>query len=275
MSEDCFNYEGYLVFSPARIKVRGKLSNLLESELREQLENYLPGYEQGSPEEPGEGFLTIDLSERIQQSIEIPNGMQRNLESLVSFQYIHEDYQEVKAYVDDHLREVMVPSKTSAEVYWFVPDLVLFRGKQSDIEMAMNYFEREEMNDLLINRLELDSHFLTQIYHQGEGELFQNCSLSQIQGATLSSSEYASQVKLSGDLDDLEHFDSTGGAVEQIQGEFSYHGYNVVADISMNRIHIRASKGDMKVLNSLNRMGIAISFIKDIIEYYTHHHGLN
>jgi len=272
MSELDFEYEGFLVFSPVQTEVRGKFSNLREFELREELGNYLPRYEQGSPEEPGEGFSTIDLFEKLQQSTEIPNSMRRNLESLVSFQYIHEDYREVEAYVDNRLTEVMVPSKQSAELYWFVPDLVLFRGKQSDIEMAMNYFEREEMDDLLINRLGIDPDFLTQIYHREEGELFPNCRLKQIQGATLSGYEFASQVKLSGDLDDLENFDPPGGSVEQIQGVFSYYGFNIVADISMSRIHIRTSKGDMKISNSLNRMGIAISFVKDLIEYYTHNH---
>lgn len=129
MSTPSFEYDGYLVFTPALVKYSGGSSGD-----RETIIDSLPEFEQGTPENPQNGFQLGDFPYYALNDSHINSGIKHKFRDLLYIRYISESYNEVEAYSNGNMRSVYARNVDKSGIFWFDPKLALLRGKKQSSE---------------------------------------------------------------------------------------------------------------------------------------------
>jgi hypothetical protein len=166
-SPDEFEYDGWLSFYPFQTDVRGDFSEYgSHSDIRDIINNNLPSYRQGTPEDPGNGFEALMTPDLIRDA----NLIDRypHLESLHHIKYIQEEYQQMMVYNEesDDFEERSTVEIASSDIFWSFPNYLFGRGSKKDIKEIHHRLRSSLVNSLRIERFAFKPEFLVWIIYK-------------------------------------------------------------------------------------------------------------
>lgn len=261
MDSNSFEYSGRLVFSFyfARFKEQWSTQPDFISELLQRLSEY----EEGTPENPGEGYTEIELLDQLEPELELPQWMLDEVGEWTCIQYHHEEYTTEKAFVDEEeKREVLIPSTETVDLYFHPSGLTLLRGKSSAIHHVTSKLQHMAAGDLLFDAITVNPRELYE---------FQNSDIriGQTQKAEFNSmSASTDKVSISGkDIrsDSIVQRAQEKGQIIRHMGEIQFADYSLFVDIRQDKIFIRARR-DLKNLSDASRLILSILFCHRVLK---------
>lgn len=270
-----YSYDGYLIFTPFRTEIQGSLSDLEDSEVESQLAKRLPQYSDGSPHEPGEGFKRVSFRELLEE--EDLYQQYPNLESIAHLRHIRESYQTARAFDDGESKQVQLRSTDSTDVFWSYPQFVFLRGPLSSKDRTLTRIRSLLIDSLYVESIEFDTEFFTWLLYKHESDdSLDFASLRSIHDATLSGAAdaYGSLNEVSGSVDVLSSLPVLSGILQgkqvtRIEGAFNYEGKVLQVEVAQDTVSVKASKGSMTNMTSVERMSASISFLIDLCQMYS------
>lgn len=270
MTQSHFDFDGYLVFSPSIASSRGRFEDFNSMEFEGNILKKLPEYSPGTPEDPQDGFQPKNFQEYLNEIPEYVYVDGNSINNLATFEYIYEEYEETEAYYQGERRTVHLPSKETVDIFWFYPEIILFRGKKSLVNRVRNELQRIYKDDLLLDTIRLSPEFLESLLRDSSHTLKgTKIELKQIRSAKFEGSGEVSEISVStghydGNISD-EYISDKITRPKLIQGSFDFCGREVNARISPERIHVRSSQGSLKDIPPIGQMTISILFTKEIV----------
>jgi hypothetical protein len=270
-----FDYDGYLVFNgvySTEVPSNSDLPNGLQEVEAEILET-LPTFSEGSFNNPGEGYEKIPFREHLFDEQKINDKIEDLGESLISLRYQYEEYKEEIAEVGDQRQTVYIPRIKDVDIYWMYPDYMFLRGQKGQADSTKATTQTAFGNNAQIQELTFEGDFLLWILYK----YYNNKQLnSQIDVKRLTDSETTGREDRFGRSNIVN--DSTDvsksvplltGVLQQkslfmLEGDFSVGEHTVTAQIKQNRVHIKASKGDIRRSNPVRRMALSLEFLTQL-----------
>jgi len=236
----------------------------------------LPEYEEGTQEDPGDGFTRLALDSALSSRRDVEEELGEELREVDHIRYVAEQYERTVAEVDGERRAVSVPSQRRVDLHWRFPDFLAARGSREDTKQAVSTLQKELGGDFGFLKLEFDSHFLQQLFEEMEpvpGPL----RLERITEVDLrsTSGKFGQFNRVSTEGKSLDRSDiisrlSNEHEIESLGGVFEIEGHEIHATVSTNgRIHVRAS-GDIQHRDDYGRIFLALGFLNRFIETYRH-----
>ncbi|WP_318567479.1 hypothetical protein [Salinigranum marinum] len=255
-----FEYEGYLVFTPTLIRRRKTLLDVSQPDDKpptlDDLDE-LPGFEKGTPDEPGEGIEWVDLRDyRVPVEVrEINKGTETSLEF---GKYKSEIFTPEEVYVDDEIREGHVRDVVSADIFATSQDYLLLRGRKSAVNQAINYIQAKR-HGLLIEYVDISPRFLSELYKSPDQIIGHTpLKLKKIRSVQFEGESELSSIELSvgpynADVRDQSN-DIGNRYPTSLVAIFEFFDVDVFVELKNNRIHARTSKGDLSEHPPITRM---------------------
>lgn len=271
MADEEFNYEGYLVFTPGTIQVRNTLSNEFPPEKNPKQDELfqLSEFEPGTPKQPGRGIEKIDLREyTIPQEV---RELQEYVGVTLEFQkYRSEKFSSEEVYVDGELRNGFVRETNSTDIFPTSGEYLLFRGRKSAVDQAINYLQTQK-KDLLIEYLHISPKFLYELYHSPDQILSGTpIELLNIRSAQFEGESEISNIELSVGPYDSDIRNQSRNVGDRypvsLQAIFRFIGEELSVRLNNNRIHVQGSKGSLTDSSPISEMVYATEFSKILAE---------
>lgn len=268
-----FTYDGQLVFNGIHI------TDVSDPSLDPNtIVNDLPPFEKGTANDPGSGYKTLEVADLIASA----NGMSESLQSvandLSSFRYLYEDWHESEADVDGERRIVEIPRVKDVDIYWNYPDYLFFRGQQQDAD-ATEEDIKDELNDqATLDTVTFDEDFLLWLlyrYHANEHltshlstRLLTDCETTGEEDNYGGRNEVGDSANIAQSVPLLDGI-LRGKSLSTLEGDFRVYNNHVTAKVeSRGRVHVKASKGDVKASDDLRRMALSLLFLSEFTELY-------
>jgi hypothetical protein len=236
----------------------------------------LPEFEEGTREDPGDGFTRLALDKALDSRGNIGNELKEELREVDHIRYVAEQYERTVAEVDGERRAVSVPSQRQADLHWRFPSFLAARGSREDTEQAVSTLQKELGEDVRFSKLEFDSHLLQQLF-EGAEPMPGLLRLERITEVDLrsTSGKFGQFNRVSTEGESLDRTDiisrlSGDHEIESLGGVFGLEGHEIHATVSTNgRIHVRAS-GAIQHRDDYGRIFLALGFLNRFIETYRH-----
>jgi len=272
-SDEGFTYDGQLVFNGVHF------TDVSDPSLEPNtIVDDLPPFEEGTAEDPGSGYKTLEVADLIASA----NGMGETLRSvannLSSFRYLYEDWYESEADVDGERRIVKVPRVKDVDIYWDYPDYMFFRGQQQDSDATEEDIKEELDDQASLDTVTFDEDFLLWIlyrYH-ADKELTSNLNTRLLTDCETTGEEdnYGGRNEVGDSANIAQSVPLLDGilrgkSLSTLEGDFRIYDNHVTAKVeSRGRVHVKASKGDVKAADDLRRMALSLLFLSEFTELY-------
>lgn len=224
-------------FIPALVELRGELSKGEIEKKIEVLENKLPTYERGSPEAPESGFQRFRIlpSEEFgrNQRIRVPIHQ----DSIGSFRHRSESYREDLIYLDGIFKEGHVVEFDLVDVFWMGP-VMIFQGDRGHANSVIRSLQREVMNEIKIERIELDPEIFYAFAEISSGTNVRSGESISVSAEGISTE--IEQARISGDLPATDFAER--GKITHVFKRFEYLDYEILAHITEDRITVQSVK---------------------------------
>jgi hypothetical protein len=255
------SYSGYLIFTPVRISPDSRLPEQSKSNLRNHLANELQQYSKGHPENPSQGFEFIPLGEHRDRRLE--PWIYQELENLVYFRYISESFSEIEAFVDGDYKDAYERTVDEVDIFWFHPDILLFRGKEYDVNQAQTSLQKTLFDDFFLESTEIRPHIL--LKNGVEKNQDDHLIIKNLKQVTIEDVDaHTDSVTLSGN-DLISRPELNSGVPKKITAEFDIYGQSLLATISPEQIHVRAAN-DIGELSDADRLILSAVFCNEILK---------
>ena len=246
--EDHYSYDGWLVFN-AVYQYSGSKSSLLES---------LPEYNEGSPADPGEGFV-------YKSGDTIPD------DRFTHISYIREKYEVEMAYTPEKEEPEEVYAEDDCQVDIFASDdILLVRGTSLEHRRISTIFKNHLPSKT--DQIQLTSDYLTWLFYladQGH-PLLEYLEIERITGASFLGGNLES-AQISGSdtvMDSSVALNIFHGDIESITADFEDRGSSLQARISAGgEVHVKTAQA-LREVSDLKRMRAAVYFLIDLTQHY-------
>lgn len=252
MTKNGFNYRGHLVFRPYQATVRNELENSKPREFEDVVFNELPSFKEDRSSEVNSGFRKLD--KRIEENI--------GSEILAGIQYIRETPEKIAVFTQGEIKEKKIDTAESVDIFWLHPELLLFRGKKKVVKSAVTELEEIFFDSLLLNKITLQPEFVGEMGYEIRLE-------NEVSGQFRGNEEDIKSATFSGENINEDQVDKgmyDKQELVNVTGSFLFDNHRITASVGKNHIHIYESN-DLKNLDSLNRMLLAVNFAKILVEY--------
>lgn len=268
-----FEYQGQLVFN-----------GIYRTELRDpnfsnrEIFELLPEYEPGTPTKPASGFAPADFKQTASKQGVNDIGLLHTIDDIISINYTYEEYNSQEVINEDgdtdmaYVREI-----NDVGVYWSYPDYLFLHGTLHDVQTAIDHLRGVINDKIVIEPLDFSHDFIFWLLYQH----YQNEDITEeFSVARLTNAELVGESDLFGSHGEIQ--DSVdvsqsvpvllgllrGNKISSISGHFRVLGHYISAEISSSgRVHVR-TKGDIAEANDLERMIMALSFIRVLASTY-------
>lgn len=268
-----FEYDGQLVFNGIHI------TDVLEDDVKPQriVEN-LPEFEQGMADDPGSGYTDLNVEELISDADWMDNELKAVAENLSSFRYLYEDWYEREADVDGERRLVHVNRIKDVDIYWAYPDYMFFRGQQTDSDQTESDIVDELDGKARLDTVTFDEDFLLWILYKYRNDddltptlrprLLTDCQTTGDEDNYGGRNEVGDSADISKSVPLLDGI-LRGKDLAMLEGDFVVHDNHVTAKVeSRGRVHVKASKGDVRSANPLRRVTLSLQFLIEFTSLY-------
>jgi hypothetical protein len=264
MKEGQFEYSGHLIFSTFHLK----LKNQDFSEAIPELLHEIPNYEEGNPENPGEGYIELDIHEFAEKESNLPYWMLDEIKEWTDIRYKWEEYETQEAFVEGDQFEVKISSIHSVDIFFHPSGYALFRGTQSAIHRATSRIEQAAGGEIMLDTANLNIPELIKNINE-ESNKEHRITFKGAKNASFKSVDaYTDQVSVSGSdvlSDSIVDEAQTKGQIIHLNGIFYFDERSFVSDIRQDKIHIRSSR-DLRELPSASRIVISVLFTFEMLE---------
>lgn len=274
-SADGFSYDGQLVFNGIH------LTDVSDPSLDpDTIVEDLPPFEKGTADEPGSGYRTLRVESLISNAESMSETQQSVASNLSSFRYLYEDWYKSEADVDGERREVEVPRVKDVDIYWQYPDYMFFRGQQRDSDQTEEDISEELNGRADLDTITFDEDFLLWLFHKyhADESLTPDLGTRLLTDSETTGDEdnYGGRNEV-GDSADIARsvplLDGVlrGKRIASLEGDFTVYDNHVTAKVeSRGRVHVKASKGDVKASDDLRRIALSLLFLGEFTELYRH-----
>lgn len=250
-------------FIPTLVEVRGELSHGDVGDKIGVLENLLPQYERGDPEEPGSGFqrfrvIPSEGSERDHRT-RIPIYQ----DPIGSFRHRSENYKEELVYLDGEFEEGHVAEFGLVDVFWIGP-IMIFQGDRGSANSVIRRLQREVMNEIKIERVPLDPEVFYAFEETSPGTDLRPRESISVSAEGISTE--IEQARISGDIHDTEFTER--GKITHVFKKFEYLDCEILSHITEDRITVQSIspiETDQEI-NQKDILLISIKFINDLLD---------
>jgi len=264
MKEDRFEYSGHLVFSIFNLRLKNKdFSDGISI-----IFNELPEYEEGNPDNPGEGYLELEIREFAEKEEKLPHWMLDEIDNWINIQYKWESYEVQEAFIEGDQFEVKIPSTNSVDIFFHPSGYALFRGTQSAIHRATSRIEQAAAGEMMLDKVNLN---IPKLIKNINSESDREHKLT-FEGATNASfralDAYTDQISLSGSdvlSDSIVGEAQNKGQIIQLNGIFNFDEYSVTSGVEQDKIYLKSSR-DLRDLPSASRIVLSILFTFEVLE---------
>ncbi|MFD1645575.1 hypothetical protein [Haloarchaeobius litoreus] len=267
MHSEEFDYEGYLVYTPARA-VHGDSDKFSQENGPEGWNlGDLPDFKPGTPKQPQTGFEKINFYD-ILDNYDIDPGVAIQFREMEYLRYKSESFSQESAYVEGDLREVYVRNIDSVDIFWFSTGLLLFRGTKKAVRKAIEDLQRIKKQELLIEDLPLSHGAVNQIYDKRE-ILSWNSEIdyTHLHSVEFEGRDEISKMKISSLKDrGINTAKVTENAYPlSLEISVKIHGEEeIFVDIDRSRVHVRTSDGGLAELPPALRIAYSVTIAKEV-----------
>lgn len=262
-----FSLDGMLVFN-----------GLYECRVPEELDFEtvllsLPGFEEGSPESPGDGFSRIRLEDVLDSRSDLDVELLDEVRDFDHIRYTAEQYDQTVADVDGERRVVSVPSRRQVDFHWRFPDLLAARGNREDTEQALQALVGELDDAVDVQEIRFGSEFLQELFEAHRRD-WSGLVLDRVTEVDLRSTSgkfgQVNRVSATGESLSAESvaLDTEGHKIASLGGGFRVGEYDVPATVSTDgRVHVRAA-GDVQSKDDYGRTFLGLAFLNRLVRAY-------
>lgn len=273
LEEEKFEYDGQLVFNGIHLTDVDD-----ESVNPDTIVDRLPSFSQGTADDPGSGYKQIRVSKLLANGQTIDDGLKEVATNLSSFRYLYEDWYESEADVDGERRVVKIPRVNDVDIYWKYPDYMFFRGQQTDSDQTEEDIKKELRGRTNLDTVTFEPDFLLWILYKyrNDDSLSSNLEARLLTECETTGPEdnYGGRNEVGDSADICKSVPLLDALLRQkdltmLEGNFQVHTNHVGAKIgSRGRVHVKASRGDVKTSNQLRRMALSLQFLEEFTELY-------
>lgn len=264
MKEDQFDYSGHLIFSTFHLK----LKNQDYSESIGKLLHKIPKYEEGNPENPGEGYIELDIHEFAEREAKLSYWMLEEIEEWTDIRYKWEEYETQEAFVEGDQFEVKIPSTNSVDIFFHPSGYALFRGTQSAIHRATSRIEQAAGGEIMLDTANLNIPELIKNINTGSNKEHRITFKGAKNASFKSLDAYTDQVSVSGSdvlSDSIVKEAQNEGQIIRLNGVFYFDEYSFVSEIRQDKTYIRSNR-NLRELPSASRIVISVLFTFEILK---------
>ncbi|WP_155120757.1 hypothetical protein [Haloarcula sp. K1] len=256
-------------FIPAISEFSGDGFEKSPENILDLLETNLPRYQTGSPEDPSRGYTDFDLMDCPQ---EIRHVIGQEVNNVVKITHKKESYGTSKAYIHGEISEVHTIDFEYVNAYW-IGNIVVFEGSKSSVSTVQNDIQRHLFNVLRIQNIKLDPS----IYRRLEDfplKYVEGLQLNETLSMSIEGADDISQMRIYGrdSSDEYDRYLPKHGKISYLMGEFQFHDYQILTDISEDLIHIRkynkkeTDEGEENPISEDSRLFVILAFLRRLIE---------
>lgn len=266
--EELFDYEGRLVFN-----------DISKADLTDpdKLFERLPEYREGSPSEPGEGFIKLNMK-KVEARPYLGPDLDQSLGDRIAFRYKKEIYSEEEVVKPNgEIENAFSRSLKTADIFWVRPGYLIYRGRKEAVDDL-----RSVVGDLLetgeaVSPIALDHDFLIWIlYMHEQNKVFSSdLRIDRLTDVKIigSSDDFGTTSRISGSSEIVRN--STliesilqGDQIETLGGYFIHNNIILSADISTKgRVHVK-TKAELQQATPFERVLISLLFIREVLNTY-------
>ncbi|WP_459192096.1 hypothetical protein [Halosimplex sp. J119] len=223
----------------------------------------LTHFENGSPSDPGEGFTDFESIKHDNIVVDLP---QSEIDQVIRTKYQREEYQEMDAYVDDELRTVRKRNLSVVEIY-FLDQIVLFRGSMEEVHSAKSRLENKLLEELRLTTVNLTPGIFRRLENFPVKYAMQ-LDLKETRSLAIKGAEDVSEVRIFGrdKSNEYDRYISEHGKISYLMGYFEFYAYNILSDISEDRIHIRSLDHPDRNIGKGEKLFVMLAFLKRLVE---------
>lgn len=277
--EDEYEYPGWLVFNGLfKTDVHGE-GTASPKEIVDTFDEYIPG----SPNEPHEGFMQINLPQKLRKMSELNEATEDFAQGLHALQYVDEDWVEQWGYDEDANEQMYFqPNHDEVRVYWdYVNDVMIFKGQKRLLEKKQDDLIGALSGDVKMSPVRFDfDFFLWILYKQYEGEpLSRDFRVRKVKRASTVSDVADTTDNMGvGQVEDSRNVLRSilliapvlsGKQIDGIQGDFVIGNHQVRALIEFGgKVHVQVTDSPLSTLSDLRRMGISLRFLSKLVNLF-------
>jgi hypothetical protein len=235
-------------------------------------------YTGGTPKDPDEGYQSTELADYLAEIPDLVGGLSNLAENLYTYEYVAENWVPTPA-VDEsgEAHEASYrPRHRSIEIFWDYDDVMVFKGRKSTIEDKRKDLRAGLGNDLKIEEIHFHFDFLLWLLYQShEGEpLRSDLRLQSVSDCKTVGPSRNSEVAIGGESEIVRSVQFItaildGNKIDNLEGDFFLGSNYIVAELdSEGWVHVKASREDMKELNDLRQVGVAVRFVTELMRLY-------
>ncbi|MFD1645563.1 hypothetical protein [Haloarchaeobius litoreus] len=273
-----FDYQGYLLFNGIfETEFLDQEFGGGRSEARARLGDHLPEY-RSSDESSEEGYVRLLLEDAISDDDSVDSDLEEVAQSLIPYRYKYETREPKDAYYRGEEVEVEVPYVQDSDLFWLYPNYMFLRGSKGDVKETKETTRRILDGHIRLNSVDFGGDFLLWLFYKEyeDQSLPTGIELNNLTDTELTGDRdaFGGATKVD-DSTDLERCvpmlagilkDKT---ISTMQGYFRlFDEYNLKAQIGEGRVHIKASRGDIKTSGDVRRMAISIAFLHELIDLH-------
>lgn len=282
-----FDYNGYLIFnSILEFEDKSNLySNSPVTTVESEIIDEMPEFEQGSFSQPGNGFESLAIRDYIRDDEDIDEDLKTIADNLIGIRYQYEEYIEQEAEVDGERRIVHLPTINDVDLYWVHPKFIAIRGQKGEMDSTKERLQRYLSPGVLLREMQFDSDFLLWMFYKyrNNDDLIPGMGIRKLTDSEAKGREdYFGRSNIVNDSQNLGQ--STPlligilrqKSVTMLEGFFTVDNNEIAAKIEKNKIHVKASKGDIsQTSNDIYRIALAMKFVKEFVELYEYWESLD
>ncbi|MFK8214635.1 hypothetical protein [Haloferax volcanii] len=269
-----FEYQGYLVFNGVfkTNLIDERLENGVSNSETRLMDN-LPRFQKGTAKNPGSGYELIQIRDYVDDHESIEDDLSDVGNSLIGLRYYYEEFSEKEAQIDGSRETVFVSDVKDIDVYWSHPDFLFIRGPSGGAEKAKSATQVALNDSVSIEELTFSGEFLLWVLYKYTSD----AKLSdELEVGRLTDSETTGREDLFGKSNVVNESTDISKSVplltgllsrkslNMLEGHFTVGEFTVNAQIRPNRVHVKASFGDVANADPLRRVLISNEFLREL-----------
>jgi hypothetical protein len=277
--QELYQYDGWLVFNELfTTEVFGE-----EDLSAEDVIEGFKTYEEGIPKDSQRGFKITEFPNHLQTMGQLSDELYEFAENIHSFNYVDEDWVEQWGFNADGEEQLYyLPEHDKVDIFWDTDGgVMMFRGDKQLLARKRKDLRGDLSGSLKIDDITFDfDFFLWVLYKKYKSEQL-NSNLrvrSLTRGKTIGEREdnLGREVQVKGTKDVLKSVMLIapllyGKKIHSIQGSFIIGDRNQIkAEIHHEgKVHVKVTDSPLSGLNDLQRMGLSVWFLSELVHLYT------
>lgn len=251
-------------FIPTLVDLRGELSQGGVENKINILENILPQYKRGSPEAPENGFQRFRIIANEDFGQDQRTRFLVRPGSIGSFRHRSENYREDLIYSEGEFKQGYIVEFDLVDVFWMGP-VMIFQGDRGPTNSVIRSLQREVMEEIKIERIELDPEIFYGFNQISSGTKLRPGETVSISAEGISTE--IEQARISGDVLDTDFAEQ--GKITHVFKRFEYLDFEILAHITEDRITVQSVKpieADLELSQEVILLS-SIGFINELLDF--------